>query len=181
MRAHEGVPLLAIAAASGTGKTTLLRQVIPLLTAEGLRIGCIKHTHHAFEIDHEGKDSHILRNAGAQQMLLGAAGRWALMVETGTTRDAGLAELVTRLDMSTLDLVLVEGFRCEDIPRIELHRAGCEPPPAGGERIAIATDRDPPPPGAVPVLALDDPHAVAAFIRDYVRRFGDLQPAQTDA
>ena len=72
---HQGAPLLGFIAPSGTGKTALLTAVIPLLREAGLRVGCIKHTHHPFEIDQPGKDSRLLREAGAAQMMIGGAGR----------------------------------------------------------------------------------------------------------
>lgn len=160
-------------AASGTGKTTLLSRVIPFLTEAGLRVGCIKHTHHPFEIDRPGKDSYQLRAAGASQMLLGSAGRWALMVETGDDVDAPLAELVGRLQLDALDIVLVEGFRLEDIPKIELHRhelSGDFDRPGASHVIAVATNQSPPPALEQPVLDIDDPAAVAAFIRAHAER-----------
>jgi len=177
---HDGVPLVGVVAASGTGKTTLLRALIPLLSAAGLRVGCIKHTHHPFDIDQPGKDSYLLRAAGARQMLLGSAGRWALMVETGNPDDAPLRELVSKLVLSELDLVLVEGFRLEEIPRIEVHRAElggallCHSLPGV---IALATNLTEPPTVPVPVLPLDRPAVVAAFVIDHVARVRGLQAA----
>jgi molybdopterin-guanine dinucleotide biosynthesis adapter protein len=176
--AHDGVPLVGVVAASGTGKTTLLRALIPLLSAAGLRVGCIKHTHHPFDIDQPGKDSFLLREAGARQMLLGSAGRWALMVETGHHVDAPLRELVSKLVLSELDLVLVEGFRLEEIPRIEVHRAElgaallCHSLPGV---IALATNLAEPPTVPVPVLPLDRPAAIAAFLIEHVARVRGLQ------
>ena len=123
-------PILAFCAAvSGIGKTTLLTQLIPLLVAKGLRISVIKHAHHSFDIDHEGKDSFLLREAGAVQMLLGSRKRWALITELDriaerdTNLDIGLNELLAQLDQSLIDLILVEGFRHEPIPKIEIYRA----------------------------------------------------------
>ena len=123
-------PILGFCAAvSGIGKTTLLTQLIPLLVAQGLRISVIKHAHHSFDIDHEGKDSFVLREAGAVQMLLGSRKRWALITELDriaerdTNLDIGLNELLAQLDQSLIDLILVEGFRHEPIPKIEIYRA----------------------------------------------------------
>lgn len=181
---HEGVPLVGVVAASGTGKTTLLRAVIPLLDAAGLRVGCIKHTHHPFEIDHPGKDSYLLREAGARQILLGSAGRWALMVETQDSADAPLRDLVGQLVLAELDLVLVEGYRLETIPRIEIHRAElggpllCESLPGV---IALATNLVRAPALPIPVLALDEPAAIADFLIEHVARLRGLQPVMPNA
>ncbi|MCB1748081.1 MAG: molybdopterin-guanine dinucleotide biosynthesis protein B [Gammaproteobacteria bacterium] len=173
-----GVAVLGVIAASGTGKTTLLRRVIPHLTADGLRVGCIKHTHHPFDIDQPGKDSYLLRAAGAEQMLLGSAGHWALMVDTGDTTDAPLAELIARLDLARLDVVLVEGFRGEDIPRIEVHRHELGLAPLCRDTanvVALATNQRPTPTVAVPILDLDDAAAIATFVAGRVRRFAPLR------
>ncbi|MFM2434324.1 MAG: molybdopterin-guanine dinucleotide biosynthesis protein [Pseudomonadota bacterium] len=123
-------PILAFCAAvSGIGKTTLLTKLIPLLVAKGLRISVIKHAHHSFDIDHAGKDSFLLREAGTVQMLLGSRRRWALITELdriadrNTDLDIGLNELLAQLDQNLIDLILVEGFRHEPIPKIEIYRA----------------------------------------------------------
>lgn len=181
---HEGVPLVGVVAASGTGKTTLLRAVIPLLDAAGIRVGCIKHTHHPFEIDHRGKDSYLLREAGARQMLLGSTGRWALMVETREPSDAPLRELVGRLALAELDLVLVEGYRLEEIPRIEVHRAElggpllCQTLPGV---IALATNLRRTPTLPIPVFALDQPALIARFLIAHVTHLRGLQPVSPTA
>lgn len=178
IEAHKNTPLLGVVAASGTGKTTLLSAVIPLLSSRGLRIGCIKHTHHPFEVDRPGKDSYQLRVAGAKQMLLGSAGRWALMVETDDNVDAPLLELVEKLELDKLDLVLVEGFRLEEIPKIELHRtelAGELTAPGAPQVVALVSNQRPPPTLQVPVLDIDDPPAVADFIFEHLTRLGYLQ------
>ncbi len=104
-------PLLAIAAWSGTGKTTLLKRLIPELCVRGLRPGLIKHTHHDMDVDKPGKDSYELRKAGAAQTIVASEQRWALMTETPETPELDLTWLVSRMDASKLDLVLVEGFK----------------------------------------------------------------------
>ena len=123
-------PILGFCAAvSGIGKTTLITKLIPFLVAKGLRISVIKHAHHSFDIDHAGKDSFLLREAGTVQMLLGSRKRWALITELdriadrNTDLDIGLDELLAHLDQSLIDLILVEGFRHEPIPKIEIYRA----------------------------------------------------------
>ena len=118
------IPVLAIAAWSGTGKTTLLKALIPELRRRGIRPGLIKHTHHRMDVDTPGKDSYELRKAGAAQTLVASADRWALMTETPERKAPNLAWLVSRMDHSTLDLVLVEGFKHEAVAKILLFREG---------------------------------------------------------
>ncbi|MGE6983227.1 molybdopterin-guanine dinucleotide biosynthesis protein MobB [Kluyvera intermedia] len=116
------IPLLAIAAWSGTGKTTLLKKLIPELCIRGIRPGLIKHTHHNMDVDKPGKDSYELRKAGAAQTLVASQQRWALMTETPEEGELDLAWLVSRMDASRLDLVLVEGFKHEAVAKILLFR-----------------------------------------------------------
>lgn len=117
------VPIVGFAAYSGTGKTTLLVNIIPLLKKRGLKVGVIKHAHHTFEIDQPGKDSYEIRKAGASQMLIGSKKRWALMVKQDEEdQQTRLEEYISKLDHDKLDIILVEGFKTEAIPKIELHR-----------------------------------------------------------
>jgi len=117
------IPIIGFAAYSGTGKTTLLINIIPLLKKHGLEVGVIKHAHHNFEIDQPGKDSYEIRKAGANQMLIGSKKRWALMVEQEKDdQRTRLQEYISKLDHGKLDIILVEGFKTEAIPKIELHR-----------------------------------------------------------
>ncbi|QZY90328.1 molybdopterin-guanine dinucleotide biosynthesis protein B [Pantoea dispersa] len=163
------VPLLAVVGWSGTGKTTLLQQVIPLLRAQGIRPGLIKHTHHQMDIDTPGKDSYLLRKAGADQVIVASEQRWALMCET-PQQPLSLAQLASRMDAASLDLVLVEGFKQEPVPRMVLWRRGVK-----GEIdelldewvIAVATDE------AlalqVPVLDINQPDQVAEYIVQWLK------------
>lgn len=158
-------PVLGIAAWSGTGKTTLLVKLLPLLRVQGLRIGMLKHAHHAFDIDHPGKDSYELRKAGAEQMLIASNQRWALMVESPVSDDVSLTAMLDQLNRNTLDLILVEGFRHEPFPKIELHRAALGKPllfPEDDSIMAIACDA--PLETHLPQLDLNAPEAIAAFI-----------------
>ena len=163
------VPLLGLAAYSGTGKTTLLSKIIAIFRQRGLRVGVIKHAHHTFEIDYPGKDSYILRKAGANQVLIGSRKRWALIVERIQESELYFEEYLENLDQDNLDIILVEGFKPEAIPKIELNRAELNNPYLylnDSSIIAIATDQVKPPEGALPVLDLNQPDQIADFIID---------------
>ena len=149
---YHNIPLLGFAAFSGTGKTTLLEQLIPELNQANIRIAMVKHTHHEkFDIDKPGKDSYRLRKAGAEQMLVASAKRWALMVEQPVqpsleqkALEPDLFELLPHLDLKKTNLILVEGFKHEAISKIELHRPSLGKPllyPNDPNIIAIATDQ----------------------------------------
>jgi molybdopterin-guanine dinucleotide biosynthesis protein B len=160
-------PVLGFAASSGTGKTTLLKRLIPLLRGRGLRIGLVKHAHHDVQPDTPGKDSYELRKAGASQVLLASNRRWALFTEREQARDPVLADMLPHMGLDALDLVLVEGFKHEPIPKIELFRAelGRAPLyPQDCHVIAVAARGGLPVATTLPVLALDDPAAIAAWI-----------------
>lgn len=173
------VPLLGFCAYSGTGKTTLLTQVIPLLKAAGLRIAVVKHTHHVIDLDQPGKDSYRMREAGAQQVVLASHQRIISMREVGHARqrEASLADAISGILPENTDLILVEGFKHEPYPKIELHRPSLGKPlmfPDDGNIIAIATDdaalESPP---YLPRLDLNQPQTVADFILQRLR--GGLQ------
>ncbi|MDR2262119.1 MAG: molybdopterin-guanine dinucleotide biosynthesis protein B [Enterobacter asburiae] len=160
------IPILAISAWSGTGKTTLLKKLIPALCDKGIRPGLIKHTHHNMDVDKPGKDSYELRKAGAAQTMVASSQRWALMTETSDEAPLDLAYLVSRMDHSLLDLVLVEGFKHEAVPKILLFRRNAGHDIAeltlDEHVIAVASDigLDLP----VPVLDLNDVDGIAEFI-----------------
>lgn len=159
-------PILGFAAFSGTGKTTLLEKLIPLLTAQNIRIGMVKHAHHEFDIDQPGKDSYRLRKSGAQQVLIASSQRTALMTENATPQEPRLDELINRLDLENTDLVLVEGFKHVPFPKIELHRKALGKKLLHAEDpdiIAVASDHlaDC---GELPTLDINDAAAIAAFI-----------------
>jgi molybdopterin-guanine dinucleotide biosynthesis adapter protein len=171
------IPVLGFCAhSSGIGKTTLLTQLIPVLIQQGLRISVVKHAHHEFDIDHEGKDSFKLRQAGAVQMMVASRQRWALMTELVHTPHAenepNLAHLLAQMDNSNLtDLVLAEGFKHEAIPKIEVHRAEFGTPLLALEDaniIAIATDR--PMPISTPQIDLNNIDAIATFISNWLKK-----------
>ncbi len=163
--------LFGIAGWSGSGKTTLIARVIPHLVANGLRVSTIKHAHHGFDIDVPGKDSHTHRQAGATEVLVSSGRRWALMHELRDAPEPGLGDLV-RL-MGAADLVLVEGFKRDAYPKLEVHR------PALGKALlqpddptilAIASDTKLAAP--VPVLDLAETPALAHFIMTHAARLG---------
>jgi molybdopterin-guanine dinucleotide biosynthesis protein B len=155
--------VIGIAGWSGSGKTTLLTRVIPRLRAWGLSVSTIKHAHHAFDIDQPGKDSHTHRIAGATEVLVSSANRFALMHELRGESEWTLGSLLAKL--SPVDLVLVEGFKRETHPKLEVYRAAVGKPllhPDDPNIVAIASD------GAVaarvPVVSLDDAEAVADIL-----------------
>ena len=161
-------PVVGFAAYSGSGKTTLARRVIELLSARGVRLGVVKHAHHDFDVDQPGKDSYALRKAGAAQMLVSSRRHRALVTEVGSAPEPTLEELVTELD-TTLDLILVEGFKYAEFPKIEVRRVGVDAPelaPSDPNIIAIVTDAHPDTTvsAGLPVLDLNAPEHVADFI-----------------
>ena len=172
MKIEAIIPILGFAAYSGTGKTTLLVNVIPLLKQAGYRAGVIKHAHHTFEIDQPGKDSFELRKAGAEQMLIGSKKRWALMVEEPEEdQETRLATYISRLDQDTLDIILVEGFKPEAIDKIELHRPSLGHPLIATEDnsvVAIASDekleRGKLPRASLCLLDLNDHQEITRYI-----------------
>jgi molybdopterin-guanine dinucleotide biosynthesis adapter protein len=165
-----GRPVLGFAAFSGTGKTTLLARLIPQLAQLGVRVALIKHAHHDFDIDYPGKDSYVLRKAGAQQVLVASDRRSALITEYPETREPSLPGLVTALDRNRCDLVLVEGFRHVPFAKIELHRPALGYPLLYREDasiIAVASDK--PLDGVrVPQLDLNEPGTIAAFVINWM-------------
>lgn len=171
MLANAHLPIIGFAAWSGTGKTTLLKELLPMLGRRGLRVGIVKHAHHSFELDHPGKDSYELRKSGAAQTLIASRARWALMVEQPREREPRLDEVLLELDQAALDLILVEGFKDEPFPKIELHRPSMRRPlffPEDDAIIAVAADA---PLGSacdLPLLDLNQPDAIATFIVDHV-------------
>ena len=152
-------PVLGISAYSGTGKTTLLKNIIPLLKKKNYRVAVIKHAHHAFDIDQEGKDSYELRKAGANHMLVTSNQRWALMVENINNKEPDVNECVKKLEHEDIDLILIEGFKKTDIPKIELHRPSLGHPllcTNDKNFIAIATDDEIKNDVNIPILDLNN-------------------------
>jgi molybdopterin-guanine dinucleotide biosynthesis protein B len=169
------IPLLGFCAwGSGVGKTTLLTHLIPALSVQGLRISVVKHAHHSFDIDHPGKDSYRIRKSGAVQTLLGSRERWALMTELSHIEPAqpepDLAALLTHMDTSIADIILVEGFKQAPIPKIEVYRPSLgNPLLAERDPHVIAVASDGPAPTDLPVLNLNDPAAIAGFVLQWLK------------
>ena len=160
---------LGIVGWSGAGKTTLIEHVLPLLIARGLRVATIKHTHHAVDLDRPGKDSHRHRQAGAREVMLVGDARWALLHEGPTPP---LASLLGRLE--PVDLVLIEGFRGETVPKLEVFRPSLGRPPLWPDHpdiVAVATESavdGPLDSGHRTRLLLADRASVAAWIAGWV-------------
>ncbi len=124
---HKSIPIVGIVAAgSNAGKTTLITKLIAEFTSREIRVSVIKHAHHAFDIDHKGKDSYNIREAGAIQTLIASNKRWALMTEIAA--EPNLDDLIPQINPSYADLILVEGFKNAAIPKIEVHRPSLNMP-----------------------------------------------------
>lgn len=165
----NAIPLVGFAAFSGVGKTTLIGKVIPLLLEQGMRVGAIKQTHHDLELDRPGKDSYELRRAGASPTLLAGPHRWFLAGEYPDGRSPELNDLAARFAPGEVDLLVVEGFRHQPFPKIEVHR------PALGHPLLATTDphvvaiaSDAALDVTLPVLPLNRPEAVADFIVTHI-------------
>jgi molybdopterin-guanine dinucleotide biosynthesis adapter protein len=158
--------IFGLAGWSGSGKTTLLTALIPELNARGLLVSTIKHAHHEFDIDQPGKDSWRHREAGAHEVMVSSARRWALMHELRGAAEASLDELLAH--MTPVDLVLVEGFKRHPHPKLEVHRPSLGKPllyPDDPDIVAIAADE--PVAAPIPLLPLGDAAAVARFMLDH--------------
>lgn len=164
---HAKVPVLGFAAPSGTGKTTLLCRLIPILRARGLILGLIKHAHHDFDLDQPGKDSFELRKAGASKVLITSSRRRAMVTDHASPMEPRLDQELRHLDQEGLNLILVEGFKREAYPKLELHRAALTTPfqyPSDTSILALITDMPPLDGLAIPCININDPEAIADFI-----------------
>ena len=161
------VPLLAITGYSGTGKTTLLEKLIPALTARNINVGLIKHSHHNVDVDTAGKDSYRLRKAGANPTMVVCAERWALMTETAELTN--FDDLVEKFVDQHVDLVLVEGFKHEGIPKIQLHRQAIDKPVPDLDPFTLATATDYPL-ERENLLDINNIEQIATFIQQYLAK-----------
>jgi len=170
LRYHGGrgaMKIFGFAGWSGSGKTTLIEKLIPLFVARGLKVSLIKHAHHTFDVDQPGKDSYRHRHAGCQEVLVSSSRRWALVHELRGAPEPGFAELIERV--SPCDLLLIEGFKREKVPKLEIYRASV------GEAllysqdpsiVAIASDERLE--TKLPQFDLNDGPAIAVFILRHV-------------
>jgi len=160
-------PIIGFAAFSGTGKTTLLVKVLPLLREQGLRVAMVKHAHHDFDVDKPGKDSYELRKSGASPMLICSSRRTAIMIEHEQEQDPDLQDILMHIQPEKTDLVLVEGFKHWDYPKIELHRPALSKPllfPDDKNIVAIAHDGNLEITPDIPVMNINDPQQIAKFV-----------------
>lgn len=156
--------IIGLAGWSGSGKTTLLTKLIPRFTARGKRVSTLKHAHHNFDVDRPGKDSFEHRSAGATEVLVVSGNRWALMHELRGAPEPALPDLLAKL--SNVDLVLIEGFKRESFPKLEIHRAVNGKPllhPDDSWIVAVASDTSLPQ-SQVPVVDLNDIDGIADLL-----------------
>ena len=170
--------VFGLAGWSGSGKTTLMVKLIPALVTRGLTVSTVKHAHHGFDLDRPGKDSHRHRQAGASEVMVGSARRWALMHELRGEAEPTAADLIAA--MTPVDLLLIEGFKRERHEKIEVHRPAVGKPLLCRDDpriVAVASDEDlpdrtPPRPDLpcpdLPLLDLNDARAIADFIVERV-------------
>jgi molybdopterin-guanine dinucleotide biosynthesis protein B len=169
------VRIIGLAGWSGSGKTTLLAKVLPRLIGRGVRISTVKHAHHSFDLDQPGKDSHTHRLAGANEVLISSANRWALMHELRGDPEPALPELLAKL--LPVDLVLVEGFKRGHHPKVEIYREEVGKPPLHPDDpyiVAVITDA-PLSALSLPVVALDDYEGICDLLLAQAAPVASLQ------
>jgi molybdopterin-guanine dinucleotide biosynthesis protein B len=156
--------IIGLAGWSGSGKTTLITKLIPRLIARGVLVSTLKHAHHGFDLDQPGKDSFFHRAAGATEVIISSAKRWAILHELREEPEWNLRSLVAK--MSPVELVLVEGFKRDAFPKLEIHRAANNKPlihPEDPHIVAIASDIALPQ-AKVPVIDLNDIETIADLL-----------------
>lgn len=173
MSTIQNKKLIGFAAYSGTGKTTLIKKVVSILKKSNYRVSVIKHAHHNFDVDQPGKDSYEIRKSGAENMLISSSNRWALMHENNEDDELRLNDLLSILDNIESDIVLVEGFKAEKFPKIELYREDI-----GKDKgllsndddsiIAVATDADIKIKDNLVALDINNYKEIANFIINYL-------------
>lgn len=165
MSRETDMPVFGIVGWKNSGKTTLTAGLVRALAARGFRVATIKHAHHDFDIDRDGTDSHRHRQAGAGEVMIVSNRRWALMHELGDAPEPGLADMLARL--SPCDLVLVEGYKREAIPKIEVRRGGAPLAPGDPHIVAVASD-DPGVEAGLPVFRPDRVEPIADFVLSHL-------------
>jgi molybdopterin-guanine dinucleotide biosynthesis protein B len=159
--------IFGIAGYSGSGKTTLIEKLIPLFAQRGLKVSLVKHAHHTFDVDQPGKDSYRHRHAGCNEVLVTSSRRWALMHELRGAPEPTLQELIRHV--SACDLLLIEGFKHEAIPKLEVYRGVVGESllhPQDAHIVAVASDQHVD--TVLPQFRLDDASEIAAFITRHV-------------
>jgi molybdopterin-guanine dinucleotide biosynthesis protein B len=153
--------MIGLAGWSGSGKTTLITKVLPVLIRRGLKVSTLKHAHHGFDLDQPGKDSFMHRAAGASEVIISSAKRWAVLHELRDEPEWDMPALLQKI--APVDLVLVEGYKRESFPKVEVYRAANGKPLLHGDDgfiVAVASD-SPLPDLTLPVIDLNDIDAVA--------------------
>ena len=156
--------IIGLAGWSGSGKTTLVTKLIPCFLARGIKVSTLKHAHHGFDLDTPGKDSFMHRTAGATEVIISSGRRWAILNELREEPDWDLPHLVAK--MSPVDLVLVEGFKRDAFPKLEIHRIANGKPlihPEDPRIVAVASDSAVPD-AKVPVVDLNNIDAIADLL-----------------
>jgi molybdopterin-guanine dinucleotide biosynthesis adapter protein len=167
--------IIGLAGWSGSGKTTLITKVIPRLRARALSVSTLKHAHHGFDLDQPGKDSFFHRAAGATEVVISSAKRWAILHELREEAEWDLPDLVAKI--TPVDLVLVEGYKRDAFPKLEVHRAANGKPliqPEDPHVVAIASDVALPA-AAVPVIDLNDIEAIAELLLKHAVPVGEVE------
>ena len=173
--------IIGLAGWSGSGKTTLITKALPRLIARGQRVSTLKHAHHGFDLDQPGKDSFMHRAAGATEVVISSANRFAILHELRGEPEWDLPDLLKKL--SPVDLVLVEGYKRDAFPKLEIHRAENGKPllhPEDPHIIAVASDR-PLPNAKVPMVDLNDIEAICDLLLKYAVPLGAAAAALRSA
>jgi molybdopterin-guanine dinucleotide biosynthesis protein B len=170
--------IIGLAGWSGSGKTTLITKIVPCLRARGVTVSTLKHAHHGFDLDQPGKDSFFHREAGATEVMISSSKRWAILHELREDAEWDLPDLVAK--MSPVDLVLVEGYKRDPFPKLEIHRAATGKPlihPEDRHVVAIAADVALPD-VKVPLVDLNDIEAIADLLLKYALPIGEVEILQ---
>jgi molybdopterin-guanine dinucleotide biosynthesis adapter protein len=166
--------IIGLAGWSGSGKTTLITKLLPRLIARGCRVSTLKHAHHGFDLDQPGKDSFMHRVAGATEVVISSAKRFAILHELREEPEWDLPDLLDKL--SPVDIVLVEGFKREKVPKLEVYRAANGKPllhPDDDWIVAVAADGELPQ-ASVPVIPLDDIEKIVDVVLAEAMRIDEL-------